>query len=166
MRQRPGFVSVFTAVSVPICSIAALAFGAGTAVANGSTMVPLSANFKRCDFSNTSGIPPATRGTGYVIITRSGNTVSAETHLFGATADISYDVRLVEMPRSGIRCGANDSGVALGPLNTDSAGNGTTTIQADVMPGADGAWVSVEGPLGESNAVSGDFRTSDYVVHI
>jgi len=80
--------------------------------------------------------------------------------------DIWYGVRLVEVPRPGIGCAAGEPGVGFGQLYTDGAGIGMTTVQAPVMNGATGAWVSVEGPVGDSPTFAGDFRTSDDVVPI
>jgi hypothetical protein len=166
MHQTSRFVAPATAISLTICSAAALASGAGTAAADGARVVPLSGYLKRCDFSNVSGMPPAIRGSGYVVIARIGNTVSAETHLVDVAPDTAYGVRVVELPRPGIGCGAIDPGVVVGTLTTDGAGMGITTVQEDVMPGGTGVWVSVEGPVGDSQRQSGDFRTSDYVVSI
>ena len=42
---------------------------------------------------------------------------------------------------------ANDPGVGVSPLNTESAGNGTATVQESVMPDATGAWISVDNPF-------------------
>ena len=92
----------------------------------GSTLVPLSSILRRCDFTNAAYAPSDTKGTGYAIISRSGSTVSAEVHMQGATPDIWYGVRLVQLPRTGIGCGAADPGVAMGRLYTDFAGIGTT----------------------------------------
>jgi hypothetical protein len=109
---------------------------------------------------------PATRGSGYVVIARTGNTLTAETHLVNVAPDTAYGVRVVELPRPGISCGTNDPGVVVGTLTTDGAGMGTAMVQEDVMSGGTGVWVSVEGPVGDSQRESGDFRTSDYVVSI
>jgi hypothetical protein len=34
------------------------------------------------------------------------------------------------------------------------------------MNGATGAWVSVEGPVGDISQLTGDFRTSDFIAAI
>jgi hypothetical protein len=128
--------------------------------------VPLSSILRRCDMSNVNYAPSDTTGTAYVIISRSGSTVSAEVHTAGLRPDIWYGVRLVQLPRPGIACGPGDPGVAMGRLYTDGAGVGTTTVSGPVMSGATGAWVSVEGPLGGGTMLSGDYRTSDYAAAI
>jgi hypothetical protein len=111
-------------------------------------------------------VPSDTKGTGYAIITRTGNTVTAEVHMITVTPDIWYGVRLVVVPRPGISCGAGDPGVGVGRLYTDGVGIGTVTVQAPVIEGATGAWVSVEGPIGTSTQLTGDFRTSDFIARI
>jgi hypothetical protein len=172
MRQLTRFVAGAAAM-MAATSVAVVGDGSGTAAADGtttasgnSTLVPLSSFLRRCDWSNAPYVPSDTTGTGYAIISRTGNTVTAEVHMLAVTPDIWYGVRLVEVPRPGIGCGAGAPGVGLGQLYTDDAGTGTVTVQAPVMQGATGAWVSVEGPLGISNQMTGDFRTSDYVAAI
>ena len=140
--------------------------GPATAVADeadSSKYVPLNSILRRCDHSDVHYVPSATAGTGYTIITNTGSTVSAEVHVAGFAPDIWYGVRLVQTPRSGIGCGPGDPGVAMGRIYTDFAGVGTTTVQGPVMEGAEGAWVQVEGPVGNSPLFSGDYRSSDYI---
>jgi hypothetical protein len=67
MHQPARCVVSLTEIGITACcSAAGLTYGSGTAAAYGSTMVPLSINLKRCDFSNICvsnifGVPPATR---------------------------------------------------------------------------------------------------------
>lgn len=164
MSWLTRFVAIAAATGIAAVSAATLAIGTGTA--DGSKLVPLSSFLRRCDFSNVPYVPSQTKGTGYAIITRTGNTVTAEVHMVTVMPDIWYGVRLVQVPRSGINCGPSDPGVAMGRLYTDDNGTGTVTVTGPVMQGATGAWVSVEGPLGQSNQVTGDFRTSDFPVPI
>ena len=115
-------------------------------------MEPLGINLKRCDPSNICvskifGVSPATRQPTYVVIIRTSVTVTPETHLVDAAPDTVCSLGLVEMPRSGVHCGANDPGVAVSALSIESAGNGTARVQESVMPGATGAWISVERPF-------------------
>lgn len=170
MRQLTRFVAAAAATVMLTTSAAMPGFGTATAAAdgtaNGSKLMPLSSILRRCDWSDAPYEPSATRGTGYAILSRTGNTVTAEVHMIGVIPDIWYGVRLVQVPRPGLSCAAGDPGVGFGQLNTDGAGTGTATVQATVMNGATGAWVSVEGPLGNSNQVAGDFRTSDYIAPI
>ena len=162
-----------TAATVMFTTTAAtLGFGAGSAAADGtntakgSSFVPLSSTLRRCDWSDAPYVPSQNHGTGYAVLTRTGNTVTAEVHMIGVIPDIWYGVRLVQVPRPGIGCAAGDPGVGFGQLYTDGAGIGTATVQATVMNGATGAWVSVEGPVGDIHQLTGDFRTSDFIAAI
>lgn len=172
MRRLTRFVAAAAATVMLTTTTAMLGFGTGTAAAdganaaNGSKVVPLSSLLRRCDWSNAPYVPSQNRGTGYAILSRTGNTVTAEVHMIGVIPDIWYGVRLVQVPRPGIGCAAGEPGVGFGQLYTDGAGIGTATVQATVMNGATGAWVSVEGPVGDWNQLTGDFRTSDYVASI
>jgi hypothetical protein len=171
MRQLTRFVAAMAA-TVMLTTTASLGVGTGTAAADGTNtasgaqVVPLSSYLRRCDWSLEQYVPSVTRGTGYAVISRTGNTVTAEVHMITVTPDIWYGVRLVQVPRPGLGCGTGDPGVGFGQLYTDDAGIGTLTVQAPVMNGATGAWVSVEGPVGDIQQFSGDFRTSDYVAAI
>jgi hypothetical protein len=117
VSARFGAAVKTTAVALISASILAIM---GIAAADPSSVtgkvVALSAVLKRCDFGAVNGVPPATKGTGYTIISRSASTVTAEVHLTGLTPDIWYGVRLIEAPRPGIGCSASDPGVGMGRL--------------------------------------------------
>lgn len=165
MRQLTRFVAAAAAVVMVATSGATL--GASVAAADdtgsGSKVVPMSSILRRCDWSSAPYVPSDSKGSFYAVISNSGGTVTAEVHTQVAKPDIWYGVRLVQVPRPTVGCGEGDPGVAMGRLYTDGAGNGTVTVSAPVMDGATGAWVSVEGPVGVSNRLTGDFWTSDYV---
>jgi hypothetical protein len=165
MRQLTPFVASAAAL-MAATSFTVFDGGSGTALADGTSVLPLSSILRGCDWHNIPWMPSYTTGTGFAIVGRMGNTVTAEVHMTGVIPDIWYGVRLVEVPRPGIGCGPGAPGVGFGQLYTDDAGNGFVTVQAPVMQGATGAWVSVEGPLGNSKDISGDFRTSDFVASI
>ena len=165
MSQLTRFIAASATAGFAIAST--MLTGTGTAVADGGKFVPLSYRLRTCDGMATNPYTPSSGGgTAYAIISRSGSTVTAEVHMANVGPDIWYGVRLVETPRPGISCGPADPGVGMGRLYTDGAGIGTTTVTAPVMSGATGAWVSVEGPVGNHTQLSGDFRTSDYVASI
>lgn len=173
MRRLTRFVASAAASVMAATTVSLLGVGSGIAAADGtgaapgnSQQVALSSFLRRCDWSLAPYVPSDTRGTGYTVIGRTGNTVTADVHMISVTPDIWYGVRLVQVPRPGISCAAGDPGVGLGRLYTDSSGIGAVTVQAPVMQGATGVWVSVEGPLGTSPQLTGDFRTSDYVAPI
>jgi hypothetical protein len=173
MRQLTGFVA---AMAAAVMLTTPFGVGTGTASADGtntasgsasgSRVVPLSSFLRRCDWSIEQYVPSVTRGTGYAVMSRTGNTVTAEVHMISVTPDIWYGVRLVQVPRPGLGCGAGDPGVGFGQLFTDDAGIGTVTVTTPVMNGATGAWVSVEGPANDTQTFAGDFRTSDYIAPI
>jgi hypothetical protein len=172
MRQLTPFVASAAAL-MAAASVTVLGGGSGTAAADGtssaghSSVVPLSSILRECNWQSSPYVPSETTGTGFAVVGRAGNTVTADVHMTGVIPDIWYGVRLVEVPRPGIGCGAGGPGVGFGQLYTDDAGNGSVTVQAPVMQGATGAWVSVEGPLGYSaKQLAGDFRTSDFVAPI
>ncbi|MBV9512509.1 MAG: hypothetical protein JO280_00480 [Mycobacteriaceae bacterium] len=171
MRQFTRFGACAAAMSM--ATSVALCAGSGAAVADGtnvasdnSRLVPLSSILRKCDWQNTPWVPSATSGTGFALIGAAGGTVTADVHMTGVIPDIWYGVRLVQVPRPGIGCGAGAPGVGFAQLYTDDAGNGAVTVSAPVMAGATGAWVSVEGPLGNSTQMAGDFRTSDFLAPI
>ena len=172
MRQLKRLVAW---VAVALAPAAMQPVGSGTAVADGPTssasqgaMVPLSAILRRCDHSDSTYVPGAGVGQAYAIIGRAGSTVTAEVHLHSRLPDLHYNVRLIEVPRSSAAlCGPGAPGTGYGSFDTDWAGNGSTTVEAPVAPGATGAWVFLEGPDGgNTKLVTGEFYTSDYVAAI
>ena len=176
MRQPKRLVTRVAGTALVIAPAAVLAVGSGTAAADGptasnpqgATAVTLSTILRRCDFSNDTHVPGRGTGQAFAVISKPGsNTVSAEVHLHDQP-DTHYNVRLILVPRaSSARCGPGEPGVALGFLDTDWAGNATTTVQQGVLPGATGAWVFIEGPEGGNTPVlTGDFYTSDFVAAI
>jgi hypothetical protein len=166
MRHLTRGITKSTVTGFAVASAAMLLIGTGTAAAD-SKIVPLSYRLRTCDGLATNPYTPSSgQGTAYAVISRSGSTVTAEVHMANVAPDIWYGVRLVVVPRPGISCGASDPGVGMGRVYTDGGGVGSTTVTAPVISGATGAWVSVEGPLGNQTQLSGDFRTSDYVASI
>lgn len=167
MRQLTRFVAAAAAIVMATTSGATLGFGVPVAAADdtssGSKVVPMGSVLRRCDWSSAPYVPSDSRGSVYAVISNSGGSVTAEVHVQAVRPDIWYGVRLVQVPRPTVGCGAGDPGVGMGRLYTDGGGNGTVTVSAPLMDGATGAWVSVEGPLGVSNQLTGDFWTSDYV---
>jgi hypothetical protein len=175
-HQLKRFVTSVAGLVVVMTPAAMLAVGSGNAAADGSsaassqgpTTVAMSTILRTCDFSNDTHIPAAGDGQAYSLISRTGSTVTAEVHLYSRLPFIHHNVRLIEMPRpSSAPCGPGQPGTGFGSIDTDWAGNGTTTIQAPVAPGATGAWVFIEGPDGGNTKVmTGDFWTSDFVAAI
>ncbi|MCW2688209.1 MAG: hypothetical protein JWR37_3099 [Mycobacterium sp.] len=149
-----------------------LGIGAGTAAAappstGGGTMVPFSIVLRRCDFSNNAYTGVLAHGTGFAII-RTGewnHKVTAEVHLSTASSDTRFTVKLIQLPRPGYTCNPGDPGTAFATLDTDAAGNANViTLQQDVLPGATGAWVYIDGPA--PYGAPTEFYSSDFVVPI
>jgi hypothetical protein len=171
MRKFTRFGALVGATVMAATSSLAMAFGSPDATADdtgpgGTKMVPLVSTARRCDFSSYQFVPSDTSGTGWADISSNGSTVTADVHMNSARPDIWYGVRVVQVPRPGISCAAGEPGVGASRLYTDSGGNGSTVVQVPIMNGAKGVWVSVEGPLGTAQQLSGDFRTSDYIASI
>ncbi|MGE5696153.1 MAG: hypothetical protein ACM4D3_13240 [Candidatus Sericytochromatia bacterium] len=164
MRQLTRFMAA-AAATVMTATSGALALGASVAAADDTSgrVVPLSSVLRRCDWSSAPYVPSDSRGSGYAVISQNGSTASADIYIQAMRPDIWYGVRFIQVPRPGIGCGAGDPGVGMARIYTDGAGNGSATVSAPLMNGATGAWVSVEGPLGVQNQLTGDFWTSDYV---
>jgi hypothetical protein len=174
MRMRKRFARSVAGIAVATAPAAMLAFGGATAgaappnppTAIGPTKVPLGGALRRCDFSDDTHLPGAGTGSAFALISTTGSKLIAEVHLTIAAPDTHYNVRLIELPQPANRCSVGDAGTAVGALDTDAGGNANVTIQEDVLPGATGAWVFIEGPPGISKQLSGDFYTSDFVVPI
>lgn len=162
MRQ---ITRLMAAAAATVMAATSGALGASVAVADDSSgqVVPLSSVLRRCDWSSAPYVPSDSRGSGYAVISQNGGTAIADVHIQAMRPDIWYGVRFVQVPRPGIGCSAGDPGVGVARIYTDGAGNGNVTVSAPMMNGATGAWVSVEGPLGVQNQLTGDFWTSDYV---
>jgi hypothetical protein len=163
-----GQLTRFAAAAAAIAMAATSVLGTSVAAADdsGSKVVPLSSVLRRCDGGSVPYVPSDTTGSVYAVFSSVGGTVTAEVHAAGLKPDIWYGVRLVQVPRPTVGCGGGDPGVAMARLYTDGAGIGTVTASGPIMNGATGAWVSVEGPLGVANQMTGDFFTSDYVTGI
>lgn len=133
---------------------------------SGPTLVPMSTAWRRCDHSVSTFPPIAGDGAAYALISRQANQVVADVHLSTADPDTQYGVRLIQMPRSSNSyCSDHSPGTVASPLYADGAGNATITLTADVVPGATGAWVMIEGPQTLSKPY-GQMYTSDYVAAI
>lgn len=166
MRPLTRLATSAAAVALATTMGAPIAAADGSPTMTGSPM-PFSPILKRCDFTNDMHVPSAGTGGGTATITRTGSTLIADVHLIVAHPDAPYNVRVIESPRSAANtCYPGDPGVGAGVINTDDGGNGDVTIQADVMPGATGAWVLLEGPPGNSPVLNGDFYTSDAITKI
>ncbi len=156
-------------VIVVVVAAAALG-GAGTAVAGAGsamTMVPLDNQIKDCDLVTPRYELTYGTASGFADIgAPDSGSVRAEVHVQTAVPDSTYQVRLVQVPRSlAAPCDPGDAGVAGGLMYIDGLGNGSTTVTGPRMPGATGAGVVVEGPP-HPGRLHGDIYTSSYIAAI
>jgi hypothetical protein len=113
------------------------------------------------DFASTS------RGTASAIIQVGSGAVTADI-LFAKPGDPSahFDVELIQVPRPACApCEAPGPGVAVGALNTDGVGVGSTTVRDSLRSGTTGVWVFIRqaSPRSQSPA---EFYTSDFTVTV
>ncbi len=159
-----------------VLAIAATALPSSTAAASaaptgidGTTRVPLNNVLRACDFSVANSTVVAARADASVssVIRSAGGTVSAEVHLSDPSSPgTHYDVRLIQAPReSQFPCGPGAPGVAVGSLNSDGAGQATTTVQDTIRPGTTGAWVYVQRP-GQFSQDPAEFYTSIIIASV
>lgn len=172
MLQPHRLAAAIAGIAMVAASLMVFPTSTGTAsadkdiMASGPAIVPFTGIFRRCDHSRTP-MHPSGFGTGYAVIGRSGNTVTAEVRIAVARPNTSYVVRLIQMPRPGVGCTAGDPGVAEATMVTDPAGSGSVTVSGSVMAGATGAWAQVLGPFGGNTAaITGEVYSSDYVAGI
>lgn len=156
-------------VVVVVVAAAALG-GVGTAVAGAGTamtMVPLDNQTKQCDLVTATYELTYGSASGFADVgAPDSSSVRAEVHLQTAVPASTYQVRLVQVPRSlAAPCDPGDAGVAAGVMYIDGLGNGSTTVTSPRMPGATGAGVFVEGPP-HPGRMHGDIYTWSYIAAI
>jgi hypothetical protein len=137
--------------------------GAATASAEAANgvLVPLSAQYRSCDFTKLHYVSATGFGSGTSTVTANGANISAEVFLMIGQPNTPYQVRLIQGPRSGAqRCNAGDPGVASAVLNTDGNGTGSVTVSGPRQSGAANAWVFIEGPP-DVGQIRGEFYTSE-----
>lgn len=151
-------------------ALAALIGPAGSAAADGGTVVVLDAKLRRCDFSLVSfapKVPHPALGTGSVLVRRAGPTVAADVHLVDEPEPgTHFDVGLIQVPRpAAATCGPGDPGTAFAGLDTDAAGSGNATVSDVIHPGATGVWVIIEqrNPNSQDPA---EYYTSEFVAPV
>lgn len=157
-------IAVALAPALMLPTTTAPAAGTPDLKAAGPTMAPLRGTLRRCDFSSTGTIATG-YGSGYSVITSTGNTVIADVHIQNASANTAFIVRLIQLPRTGIRCAAGDPGTTVGTMYTNAGKIGDIRLEGPLMPGATNAFVLVEGPPGQS-VPSGEFYSSDFAPKI
>jgi hypothetical protein len=168
MRTLARLGTWAAAITVAIAPVST--FEIARAAAEGTTRVPLTSDFRRCDFSLSTFASLEERprlGSGSAVIHVAGSRVIAEVHLFDQPSpNTHFDVGLIQEPRPApVTCGPGAPGTAYTGMDTDGAANGTATVQDTIRPGTTGVWVIVERP----NAFSQDpaeFYTSGFLVPV
>ena len=158
---------------IAVSAAAVLAVGApalaDTAIASAessATIMPFSQKLRRCDHTQFEYLGGAFYGRAQAQLRVQGRDVVADVQFATGRPFTSYDVRLIQIPRSpAAGCPAGAPGVASATLVTDGAGAGSVTLRGPVMPGATGAWLSLTRP-GPFSAQPEEFYTTDLVARV
>jgi hypothetical protein len=161
---RCAAIMAISAAAFPLATATASAAPVGT---NGGTTVPLRSILRACDFSPLQWVGGQNSAAATSVIRSAGGTVTAEVHLSEPTSPgTHFDVRLIQAPRaSSSPCGSASPGVAVGGLDTDGAGQATTTLQDSIQSGTTGVWVFIQSPSPFSQTPT-EFYTSDFVAPV
>jgi hypothetical protein len=153
----------FTVAKATAVAMALLA--SSTAVAGALSPMPLSSQWRACDFSKLKWVSAVGDSRIVAQVSSSGSTVSA--HIDAATAppNTHYDVRIIQTPRPSNGCAAGDPGVISGGLQINDVGLGSVTVQGPIASGKTGAWVIVELPAANSQTPE-EFYTSEFIAAI
>ena len=161
---RCAAILAISAAAFPLATTTASAAPVST---NGGTTVPLRSILRTCDFSPIIGAIAQNNGTASSVIRAAGGTVTAEVHLSEPSSPgTHFDVRLIQAPRaSSSPCGSAGPGVAVGSLDSDGAGQASTTLQDSIQSGTTGVWVYIQRPNPYSQAPA-EYYTSDFVAPV
>jgi len=130
------------------------------------TFLPFSQKLRRCDHTQLQYVGGAFYGRAQGQVRVQGGDVVADVQFATGRPFTSYDVRLIQIPRSpAAGCPPGAPGVASTTLVTDGAGAGSVTVRGPVMPGATGAWLSLTRP-GPYTAQPEEFYTTDEVARV
>jgi hypothetical protein len=128
------------------------------------TILPFAQKLRRCDHTPFQYVGGSYYGRAQAQVRVQGGgptEVIADLQFATGVPFASYDVRLIQLPRSSAAgCAPGAPGVASATLVTDGAGGGSVTVRGPLMSGATGAWMSVTRPSAHS-AQPEEFYTSD-----
>jgi hypothetical protein len=170
-RNRPAAVRTSRAAAlfaVTASMVAGLVGAAAPVVAAPDTgrvvVVALATVLKRCDFSTDTYVPGAGTGRAIAYIrTQDSDTVLAEVDLATARPNTSYEVILIQFPRSAAdSCDGSSPGAVSGLIQTDELGAGHIALRDRILGDATGAWVMIQCP-DEYSQTPVEFYTSDFV---
>jgi hypothetical protein len=163
MTKMPslGLAAVASAICVVSMSLGAPI--ASAAPASMSTDMPMSSQWRACDFSALKWVKARgdARAVAHVNTDGAGN-VTATVDIATAQPDAFYDIRVIQMPRPSSGCAAGAPGVLNGGVQTNDVGAGSATVTGPAAKGATGAWVIVELPSGASQ-LPDEFYTTEFV---
>jgi hypothetical protein len=138
---------------------------ASTAVAAAASPMPLSSQWRACDFNKLAWVPAVGEARMVANIGSAGSTVVAHVEAAVARPNAYYTVRIIQTPRPSIGCAPGDPGVVTGGLQVDAAGNGSVTVQGPIAVGKTGAWVVVDRPS-EYSQNPAEFYTTEFIADI
>ena len=154
-------ISALARCAVPV--VVALAGSTAPAAAETGTVVPMRSILRACDFTPIPDRASTDRGTASAVIHVNGGSVTAEVHLAeSGQPGTHYDVSLIQLPRaSNAPCDVPGPGVAVAGLDSDGAGNATTTVRDGLRSGTTGVWVFIRRASAISQSPA-EFYTSDF----
>lgn len=158
-------ISALARCAVPV--IVALAGSIAPAAAEGGTIVPMRSILRACDFSPINDRASTDRGTASAVIHVNGGTAIADVHLAeSGQPGTHYDVSLIQVPlASTASCDVPGPGVAVAGLDSDGAGNATTTVRDGLRSGTTGVWVFIRRGSAISQSPA-EFYTSDFAASV
>jgi hypothetical protein len=139
---------------------------ATAAPASMSTPMPMSSQWRACDFTDLRWVPAVGDARPVARVGTDGaGSVVATVDIDTALPNTFYDVRVIQTPRPSSGCATGAAGVLTGGLQTNAVGVGSTTVQGPVAKGATGAWVVVERPSGSSQTPA-EFYSTEFIAAI
>jgi hypothetical protein len=164
--QAKGQYKIMIKFTSPkVIAVATALLASSTAVAGAVSPMPLSSQWRACDFSKLAWVSAVGDSRIIAEVSASGSTVSAHVDAAQAPPGTRYDVRIIQTPRASNGCAAGDPGVISGSLQINDAGMGSVTVQGPVASGKTGAWVIVDLPTDNSQTPK-EFYTSEYIAAI
>jgi hypothetical protein len=138
----------------------------GAAPGSASSAMPMSSQWRACDFSKLPWVDAVgdARPVAHIRTDGSGMLV-ATVDIATAVPNTRYDVRVVQTPRPSQVCGPGAPGVVTGTLQTDAIGGGSTTFGGPVAGSATGAWVILERPSPFAQ-VPAEFYTTEFLASV
>ena len=155
--------AMLAAAAGPVAATGGALTTAAAGASEGTTFVPFKQALRRCDFSEMQYVGATGYGRGSAVVGRQGGDVVADVVFNTGRPNTSYEVKLIQMPRSSAApCPAGAPGVAGTWLVTDAAGAASVVMRGPVMDGATGVWLSLTRPS-QFSQFPAEFYTSGFV---